>query len=154
MNPEGSEWSVAADGPTKLRYAKALGRELEQRVWPGSTLIYCPGKRYDGEVDPRWALRLITGTDGTPIVRWPQTSSTPQGPAARRALTANEAPGLLAAIGEGLGCPLQPLALRDPLDPGRQVWAAPLCHHDEASPSQPLGWQAAAWPLAEPLRGL
>ena len=52
VTPEGAEWSVAADGPTKLRYAKALGRELAQRVWPGSTLIYCPGKRYDGEVNP------------------------------------------------------------------------------------------------------
>ena len=107
VKPEGAEWSVAADGPTKLRYAKALGRELEQRVWPGSTLIYCPGKRYDGEVNPRWALRLITGTDGTPVVRWPQhgsaaNGSTPQGPTTRRALTAGEAPGLLAAIGEGL----------------------------------------------------
>jgi uncharacterized protein (DUF2126 family) len=50
--PEGAEWSVAADGPTKLTYAKALARELEQRVWPGSTLLYCPGKRYDGEVIP------------------------------------------------------------------------------------------------------
>ena len=159
MKPEGAEWSVAADGPTKLRYARALGRELEQRVWPGSTLIYCPGKRYDGEVNPRWALRLITGTDGTPVVRWPQhgsaaNGSTPQSPAARLAITASEAPGLLAAIGEGLGCSLQPLPLRDPLDPERQVWAAPLCHHDEASPSQPLGWQAAAWPLEESSREL
>jgi len=149
VKPEGAEWSVAADGPTKLRYAKALGRELEQRVWPGSTLIYCPGKRYDGEVNPRWALRLITGADGTPVVRWSH-----HGSAARRALTAREAPGLLAAIGEGLGCPLQPLPLRDPLDPKRQVWAAPLCHHDEATESQPLGWEAAAWPLEEPLREL
>ena len=77
MKPEGAEWSVAADGPTKLRYARALGRELEQRVWPGSTLIYCPGKRYDGEVNPRWALRLITGTNGTPVVRWPQRPAAP-----------------------------------------------------------------------------
>ena len=159
VKPEGAEWSVAADGPTKLRYARALGRELEQRVWPGSTLIYCPGKRYDGEVNPRWALRLITGTDGTPVVRWPQhgsaaNGSTPQSPAARLAITASEAPGLLAAIGEGLGCSLQPLPLRDPLDPERQVWAAPLCHDDEASPSQPLGWQAAAWPLEESSREL
>ena len=155
IHPEGAEWSVAADGPTKLGYAKALGRELERRVWPGSTLIYCPGKRYDGEVNPRWALRLFTGADGQPVVPWPQTSPDPTGePSARRPLRAEEAPGLLAAIGTALGCPLHPLRLKDSLDPERQVWAAPLCHHEEASEGQTPGWQAALWPLEEPLRAL
>jgi uncharacterized protein (DUF2126 family) len=37
--PEGAEWSVAADGPTKLGYARALGLELQRRAWPSSTLI-------------------------------------------------------------------------------------------------------------------
>ena len=161
LEPEGAEWSVAADGPTKLGYAKALGRELERRVWPGSTLIYCPGKRYDGEVNPRWALRLITGIDGQPVVRWPQAIASQPDNASQQELrppTAEQAPALLAAIGTALGCPLQPLRLRDSLNPERQVWAAPLCHHanDDPSPSaeQPLGWQAAAWPLEESLREL
>ena len=168
LEPEGAEWSVAADGPTKLGYAKALGRELERRVWPGSTLIYCPGKRYDGEVNPRWALRLINGADGQPVVHWPQAiasqlaiASQPDNASQQelRPPTAEEAPALLAAIGTALGCPLQPLRLRDSLNPERQVWAAPLCHHDNAnhddlSAGHPLGWQAAAWPLEEPLREL
>ena len=67
IDPQGAEWSVAADGPTKLAYARALAAELQRIAWPGSTLIYCPGKRYDGEVNPRWALRLITGRDGQPL---------------------------------------------------------------------------------------
>ena len=116
LEPEGAEWSVAADGPTKLGYAKALGRELERRVWPGSTLIYCPGKRYDGEVNPRWALRLITGIDGQPVVRWPQAIASQPGNANQQELlppTAEQAPALLAAIGTALGCPLQPLRLRE-----------------------------------------
>ncbi|MFM8545825.1 MAG: transglutaminase family protein, partial [Vulcanococcus sp.] len=50
LEPEGLEWSVTADGPTKLPIARAMARDLQQRVWPGSTLLYCPGKRYDGEV--------------------------------------------------------------------------------------------------------
>lgn len=52
IDPKGAEWSVAADGPTKLRYARRLAAELQRRAWPGSTLLYCPGKRYDGEVNP------------------------------------------------------------------------------------------------------
>ena len=71
LEPEGAEWSVTADGPTKLPIARELARDLQQQIWPGSTLLYCPGKRYDGEVNPRWALRLFLGQDGTPPVHWP-----------------------------------------------------------------------------------
>jgi uncharacterized protein (DUF2126 family) len=35
--PEGAEWAFAADGPTKLGYARALAAQLQQRAWPGST---------------------------------------------------------------------------------------------------------------------
>ena len=44
IDPQGAEWSVAADGPTKLRYARQLAAELQRRAWAGSTLLYCPGK--------------------------------------------------------------------------------------------------------------
>ena len=54
LEPEGAEWSVTADGPTKLPIARRLGQELQLSAWPGSTMLYCPGKRYDGEVNPRW----------------------------------------------------------------------------------------------------
>ena len=40
FEPEGLEWSITADGPTKLGYARALARELQREVWPDSTLLY------------------------------------------------------------------------------------------------------------------
>jgi uncharacterized protein (DUF2126 family) len=146
-DPQGLEWTVAADGPTKLRYARALAAEVQRRAWRGSTLLYCPGKRYDGEVNPRWALRLITGRRAVPLVAWPQdatdhspAASSPRGPAAQ---------ALLLAIGTGLGLTIEPLPLRDPLHPDRQVWAVPLSHDDTSQ-----RWQTIAWPLDEELREL
>jgi len=143
-DPQGAEWTVAADGPTKLRYARALAAELQRIAWPGSTLLYCPGKRYDGEVNPRWALRLITGLDGQPVLRWPQDQ--PGGTSTARP-SAAEALALLKAIGSDLGLAVEPLPLRDPVQPDRQVWAVPLsCEEGQ--------WQTVVWPLAEELREL
>ena len=194
--PQGLEWSVAADGPTKLGYARALAAELRQRAWPGSTLLYCPGKRYDGEVNPRWALRLITGEDGRPLVAWPQdqpplsaavATVDPSAPAMATGLAAGAprpernspatgttqasttsastlgastigagsagAPdawplpaasrieALLEELAQALDLPLEPLQLRDPLDPERQVWAIPLSHDPDH------GWQTLRWAL-------
>ncbi|MCP9824085.1 transglutaminase family protein, partial [Synechococcus sp. EJ6-Ellesmere] len=158
VEPEGAEWSVAADGPTKLRYARRLAAELQRRVWPGSTLMYCPGKRYDGEVNPRWALRLITGLDGTPLVPWPQQApaSSPADQAAPLPLPAKRAEDFLHGIGKALGHEVHPLRLKDPLDPSSKIWAVPLSHSTptEEEPDLPEGWQAARWPLAKPLREL
>lgn len=140
VDPQGAEWSVAADGPTKLRYARALAAELQRRAWPGSLLLFCPGKRYDGEVNPRWALRLITGREGQPLVPWPQNGGAPC-PSAAEALR------LLEALGQGLGCPVQPLPLRDPLSPEKRVWALPLSCEQGS-------WQSVPWPLEEELRQL
>lgn len=170
FEPTGAEWTVAADGPTKLTFARALAQELRLRVWPGSTLMYCPGKRYDGEVNPRWALRLITGPDATPVVHWPQDASPTTHPATAPAkgrpkklkkakpLPAKQAEAFLEAIGTALGCRLHPLKLRDPLAADSRVWAVPLCHisepEDPAEATEPPGWQAARWPLAKELRNL
>ena len=142
IDPVGAEWSVAADGPTKLRYARQLAAELQRCAWPGSTLLYCPGKQYDGEVNPRWALRLITGKNGKPLV--------PLEPDAATATAIPDPPALeqlLAAIGTDLGCPLQALPLRDPLQSDRQVWAIPLSYEEGQ-------WGSIPWPLEEPLREL
>lgn len=127
VNPESAEWSVAADGPTKLGYARALAAELQRLAWPGSTLIYCPGKRYDGEVNPRWALRLITGCDGRPVVAWPQDAAdaAPSATAPCSLPSPEEAVALLREIGVALGLAVEPLPLRDPLKAERQVWAVP-----------------------------
>ncbi len=154
FEPQGAEWSVAADGPTKLDYARRLAEELRQRTWPGSTLLYCPGKRYDGEVNPRWALRLITGPQAQPLVHWPQDgagSDALAGP-----LPAKRAKAFLEAIADGLGCRFHPVRLLDPLDPAKRVWAVPLSHGPlpEQDPEGPESWQAARWPLARSLRQL
>jgi len=139
LEPLGSEWTVAADGPTKLAYARALAAELQRLAWPGSTVLFCPGKCYDGEVNPRWALRLITGVDGRPLVDWSAASS--------QCPDAGAVAALLEQLGQQLGCALTPLPLSDPRDPARQVWAVPLSW-DQGR------WHTLTWELAEPLRQL
>jgi uncharacterized protein (DUF2126 family) len=151
--PEGAEWNVSADGPTKLPLARRLARELQSHVWPGSTLLYCPGKCYDGEVNPRWALRLITGGDGAPPVHWPSPC---QPGLTGRQPDPQEAPAWLEALGQRLGVALKPVPLRDPLDPERRVWAAPLCTDPQEGDSaeDPPRWRAHPWHLVEELRQL
>nr|WP_281104624.1 transglutaminase family protein [Cyanobium gracile] len=153
LEPEGPEWSVTADGPTKLPIARALARDLQQRVWPGSTLLYCPGKRYDGEVNPRWALRLFLGDDGAAPVRWPGLC---QPGLEGSPLTAEAAPAWLEQLGGRLGLTLQPVVLRDPFEPERRVWAAPLsvAPPDADDLTAALAWAVAPWPLEEGLREL
>ena len=142
VEPVGAEWSVAADGPTKLRYARQLAAELQRRAWPGSTLLYCPGKQYDGEVNPRWALRLITGKNGEPVVPWPEKNG-----AGASVPSPAELSALLEALGSDLSCALQAVPLRDPLQGDRQVWAIPLsCEQGD--------WRSVHWPLEESLREL
>ena len=158
FDPVGAEWSVAADGPTKLAMARRLARELQRRAWPGSTLLFCPGKRYEGEVNPRWALRLISGAAGQPPVRWPE----PCQPGLRGRLPRpEEGPAWLERLGRQLGISLRPRPLRDPLDPLRRVWAVPLSAEVEALPpgkeagesqeAPPIRWLPAVWELPEAL---
>ena len=141
IEPEGAEWSVAADGPTKLPVARAMARAIRGRTWPGSTLIYCSGKRYEGEVNPRWALRLVTGLDGHPIAPWPVPDGQGQ------PLAAAHAKAWLKQLGQALGVPLQRRRLQDPLDPQRQVWAVPLTWDQDQ-------WHSSAWPLPRQQRQL
>ncbi|MEB3157159.1 MAG: transglutaminase family protein [Cyanobacteriota bacterium] len=153
VNPEGAEWSITADGPTKLPLARRLAAVFQRDVWPGGTLLYCPGKLYAGEVNPRWALRLLVRADGTPLVRQRDRQATEPAPVPLRV---EEAPAWLARLGERLGVRLRPLALRDPLDEGRQAWAAPLTALETGEDGQERGWhwQAGDWPLADALAQL
>ena len=162
FDPEGPEWSYAADGPGKLQVARRLGRELQRRAWPGSTLMFCPGKRYDGEVNPRWALRLISGAAGTPPVRWPHPC---QPGLSGRLPEPGDGPAWLERLAGRLGITLQPLELRDPLDPQRRVWAMPLSAEEEPqaaqerAPHEPgdaeaIRWLPVPWPLAAELAEL
>ena len=142
LNPEGAEWTVAADGPTKLSRARAMAAAIQRRTWPGSTLLYCSGKRYEGEVNPRWALRLVTRRDGQGIAPWPA------GGAGGRPLLPEAAETWLQALGRRLGTTLHPLPLTDPGDPDRRVWAAPLSWQPAS------GWRSAPWALDAGLRQL
>ena len=154
LNPDGPEWSITADGPTKLPMARRLAAEFQRRVWPGSTLLYCPGKLYAGEVNPRWALRLLVRADGSPLVRG--RDRRPEGPLPMP-LRAADAPAWLDRLGERLGVRLRPLALRDPLDEGRRVWAAPLTAAqtaDDDGCAEDWRWQAGDWLLDQELAQL
>ena len=90
-------------------------------------------------MNPRWALRLITGKNGQPLVE--------ASPAGEQVPNSTELHNLLEAVGRDLGCPLQALPLRDPLQHDRQVWAIPLSCQDGL-------WHSVAWPLQEELREL
>jgi uncharacterized protein (DUF2126 family) len=138
--PDGPEWHVDADGPSKLALARALAQAIQARTWPGSTLLFCSGKRYPGEVNPRWALRLVTGLDGHAIAAWPDH-------AVCRPLSPSRAELWLQSLGARLGVVTQILPLRDPLDPDRSVWAVPLSW-DQGR------WRSCAWPLAPAWREL
>jgi uncharacterized protein (DUF2126 family) len=142
LNPEGAEWTVAADGPGKLTMARAMAKAIQRRTWPDSTLLYCSGKRYEGEVNPRWALRLVVDRDGRGIAPWPPTDARAQ------PLPPKRGKAWLKALGRALGTTLQPVRLADPGDPSRRVWAAPLTW------SEATGWSSARWPLAKRLRQL
>jgi uncharacterized protein (DUF2126 family) len=153
LNPEGPEWSITADGPTKLPMARRLAAVFQRRVWPGSTLLYCPGKLYAGEVNPRWALRLLVRADGSPLVRGRDNGAQEPLPPPLRV---EDAPAWLDRLGERLGVRLRPLTLRDPLDAGRLAWAAPLTalETDAADGAEGWRWQTGEWPLAEDLAQL
>lgn len=144
LKPEGPEWTIAADGPTKLPLARRLAEVFQRDVWPGSTLLYCPGKLYAGEVNPRWALRLLVRADGSPLVRR-EASPSPQ-----TSLRAEHATAWLEGLGQRLGVKLQPVCLRDPLDERRLAWAAPLTTTEIPADGDPdaWSWEAGAWPLA------
>jgi uncharacterized protein (DUF2126 family)/transglutaminase-like putative cysteine protease len=64
---EGAEWTTAAVGPNKRRYADELVRRLAARFGSGSLLHYGQGKWYPGEQLPRWAFALYWRSDGQPL---------------------------------------------------------------------------------------
>jgi uncharacterized protein (DUF2126 family) len=67
-DPQGAEWSIAALGPTKLRYGYALADALIAQSLPNAVAIYSPGKSYPGETNPRWAIHLVWNRDGAALV--------------------------------------------------------------------------------------
>ncbi len=118
VDPIGSEWSITALGPTKLKYGYALAAALTAQTLPHAVAIYSPGKQYPGEPNPRWAINLIWRRDGKPLI--------PQPPAGR-------AIGALGrfktALLPALRVKAKWLRASDPLEPGRTVFVLPLDHN-------------------------
>lgn len=79
--------------------------------------MLCPGKRQEGEVSPRWVLRLLRRSDHSPIAPWPARTG--------QALGADAARGWIEGLGAALDLRLHPLELADPFVPDRHIWA--LC---------------------------
>lgn len=72
-NPDAPEWNTQALGKEKLRRANGLGRRLQQLWAPGGAIHHGHGKWYPGEALPRWAITIISRTDGEPVwkdVKW------------------------------------------------------------------------------------
>ena len=65
------EWLYDALGGEKEARAQALLRVLHARR-PGALVLRTEGRRYAGEVAPRWNLGLLRWRDGTPLWRGPR----------------------------------------------------------------------------------
>lgn len=131
--PDGPEWNYSAVGPTKLGYARTMAATLISRHLIGGVDFFSPGKSYPGEVNPRWAVRIIANKDGSSIFR-----PRPLG-------TANESTlaDFRQAISNGLGVKNTWKKLHDTTDETNSAWAIIL---DEQSDE----WESFPWP-AEPL---
>lgn len=132
--PEGAEWMVSAVGPTKLRYAYELADRLIERFLPGAVTIFSPGKRYPGEVNPRWVVNVLANRDGTPIAPPPLRDG--RAPAPARLLEE-----LRGGVSKALRLPpANWLDARDPTDAKRRVAVLPLDHDGKR-------WKSERWPL-------
>ena len=123
VEPVGSEWSITALGPTKLRYGYALADALIAQALPNAVASYSPGKSYPGEVNPRWAINLVSKRDGSPFVpslAQPFADGLAPDADAVAAFTAH----LLRALKLRAGW----LRATDPLAPSRIVRVLPLDH--------------------------
>lgn len=128
-DPEGPEWTYSAVGPTKLGYARAMAARLLERELKGGVDFFTPGKSYPGELNPRWAIRLIANRDGSPILRHRgKARPTSASVATFRKLVARK-------LGTGGGW----RKLRDPRNRSNVVWAILLDVHEDR-------WVRNSWP--------
>jgi len=127
--PDGPEWNYSAVGPTKLVYARTMASTLISRHLGGGVDFFSPGKSYPGEVNPRWAVRIIANKDGSPIFR-----PRPVGTAKESTLA-----DFRQAIAKGLGVKNQWKKLKDTTDEANIAWAIILDEVDDV-------WKSYPWP--------
>jgi uncharacterized protein (DUF2126 family) len=129
-HPEGAEWSVAALGPTKLAYAYTLADALREQSMPAALDFYCPGKRYPGEMNPRWTISLVSNRAPSPLV--PSLAHPLPGKDGSLQSFDEWRTTLLGVLGLTDGW----LHVRDPLDAEHAAWVLPLDHADGAYASE------------------
>ncbi len=131
LMPEGPEWNYSAVGPTKLGYAREMARHLLKNDLPGGVDFFSPGKSYPGEVNPRWAIRLIANRNGRPIFR----------ARSRAAATAENLTIFRKTLLAELGVRGRWGSFKDPLLKSNRVWALLI---DETHGE----WTVSVWPDA------
>ena len=134
IQPDGLEWVVAALGPTKLPYARAMADALVERELPGAIAFQAQGKYYPGEPNARWALHLIWAKSGKPL---PGSKAWQAHQKTRPNLNLADA---RKAICKGLGLRNRWHRLIDEAHPDAEYWAYPIDHDGK-------GWFTAPWPL-------
>ena len=141
-NPEGTEWSFVAVGPTKLHYAYAFAGELITRYLPGAVTVYSPGKQYPGETNPRWVVNVLANRDGSPIAAQPPVlEQQPPTKRPRRTIPKAAFQGLQALVCKTLHVPRRNwIGAREPTARGRQVAVLPLDHNSKR-------WISDKWKL-------
>lgn len=131
IKPAGSEWSVAATGPTKLGYAFRLADALIRQSLHGGAIFFAPGKLYPGEVNPRWALHVVARRDGRPMDRTRMV---------RRKAKPSDVPAFLQKLADELDINPSVQKLSDPLHEGADAWVIPLDHDGRRWISPVLRW--------------
>jgi len=129
VNPEGPEWTYSAVGPTKLGYARAMAKHLLKNDMKGGVDFFSPGKSYPGELNPRWAIRIIANRDGKPIFR-PRRNAAP---------TARALAHFRESVKEALHVKNDWTPFNDSLQKKNRVWAMAVDAHKN-------GWKSFAWP--------
>ena len=131
QHPEGAEWSFSAVGPTKLSYARRMADELLKGGMAGGAVFFSPGKQYPGEVNPRWALRMLARRDGKKLFRATPSNKRTEEPAAL---------AFLESLPPRLGLDAEWMAFTDPKVKAVKTWVLPLDHLDDK-------WTSVPWKL-------
>ena len=128
--PEGPEWTFAAVGPTKLRYATRFAEKIVDALAPEALVLYTPGKLYPGEVNPRWALQVLQpGPEKTLGISRASKSGSPDGKTLK---------AIQDRLSRELGLADRWRRATDPHAPKKQVWVLPLDYKGEKWVSE--GW--------------